>query len=352
MENSWRWWALIGAVMAILLYGLSGVLLPFVAGMVVAYFLNPVVAKLGRIGVSRSFATLLILFLFFAFCGLALAALLPRIQVELSEALAHIPEYRQSLELRFGPQVKTLLRSLSPQDLAHLQGAISEQAGTVAAWAFQVLGTVVKGGLALVDILSLLFIMPIVTFYLLRDWDVLVAKVDHWLPKDYAPVIRGRMVEIDQTLSAFVRGQALVCLVLAAYYGLGLSLAGLSLGLLIGITAGLLSFVPYLGMLSGLVTALGMAFAQTGNWTLPALVAALFAGGHLMESNFLTPRLVGDRIGLHPLWIMFALMAGGALVGLVGMLLAVPVAAIIGVLMRFTMARYLVSPLYHGAESP
>ena len=350
MTQTWRWWVVIWGAAAVVLYALSSVLLPFVTGMVVAYFLNPLVQRLQRWGISRTVGTLLMMLAFFTLSGLLLAALLPRIEAEVSDTLSHLPEYRQSLELRFGPLVHKLMGKLSPADLSRLQDGLSAQAGTVAGWALSLVSGVVRGGLALMDILSLVFIMPIVTFYLLRDWDVLVAKVDAWLPQDQAPVIRGRLQEIDQTLSAFVRGQALVCLVLGCYYGISLSVAGIDLGLVIGIVAGLLSCVPYLGMLTGLLVALGMAFAQTGDWLLPAIVGAIFAVGHLTESNVLTPRLVGDRIGLHPLWIMFALMSGGALMGFVGLLLAVPVAAVIGVLLRYTMERYLDSPLYLGGK--
>ncbi len=349
MNNSWRWWLIIVLVFAATVYILSGVLLPFVAGMVLAYFLDPVADRLEALGLSRTLSTVSITLIFFVLIGVSGAILLPMIEAQVADFILHIPDYRQSLQVRFGPVVDQMMRHLSPQDLERLQGAIGEHAGAVVEWGLSLLGRVVKGGLALVDILSLLFIMPIVTFYLLRDWDILVAKVNSWLPKDHAQVIRGRMIEIDQTLSAFVRGQALVCGLLGAYYAIALSVAGVGLGLVIGLLAGLLSFVPYLGMLTGFVVAAGMAFAQTGSWVLPGIVAAIFAVGHLVESNVLTPRLVGDRVGLHPLWVMFALMSGGALVGIVGLLLAVPLAAIAGVLLRYTMARYLESPLYHGA---
>ena len=305
MNNQGRWWLVIIAVAVWLVYVLSGVLLPFVAGMVAAYFLDPVADSLELFGLSRTLSTLLITLTFFVFLGVSGAILLPMIEAQVIDFVAHIPDYRHSLQLKFGPVVDQFMGYLSPQDVERLQGAVSEHAGAVAGWALSVIGSVVRGGLAVMDILSLLFIMPIVTFYLLRDWDVLVAKVDAWLPRDQASIIRGRMIEIDQTLSAFVRGQALVCMVLGAYYGLALSVAGVELGLVIGLLSGLLSFVPYLGMLSGLVVSVGLAFAQTGDWTLPAMVAAIFAVGHLTESNALTPRLVGDRIGLHPLWVMF-----------------------------------------------
>ena len=350
MKNTGRWWLVIVAVAAWLIYALSGVLLPFVAGMVAAYFLDPIADRLEAMGLSRTLSTLIITLIFFLFIGASGALLLPVVESQVADFISHIPEYRHSLQDQFGPVVDRIMHTLSAADIERVQGALGEHAGAVAGWALSVAGSLLKGGLALVDILSLLFIMPIVTFYLLRDWDVLVAKVDGWLPRKQAPIIRGRMIEIDQTLSAFVRGQAMVCAILGGYYGLALSATGVELGLVIGLLSGLLSFVPYLGMLSGLMVAAGLAFAQTGGWVLPSTVAAIFAVGHLTESNFLTPRLVGDRVGLHPLWVMFALMTGGATVGMVGLLLAVPVAAIAGVLLRYTLARYLESPLYHGVS--
>jgi len=350
MKHPERWWLAIVAAFAVVVYGLSGVLLPFVAGMVAAYFLDPIAGRLGRLGLSRSLSTVLITFSFFLFIGAAGVFLLPLIESQISGFIEHIPEYRHSLQARFGPVVEQWMHHLSPADLERLQTALGEHAGAVAQWVVGILAQLLKGGVALVNVLSLLFIMPIVTFYMLRDWDELVAKVDGWLPRTQAGIIRARMVEIDQILSAFVRGQAMVCATLGTYYGVALSVAGVDLGLVIGLTAGLLSFVPYLGMLTGLTVALVMAFAQTGDWPLPAIVGAIFAVGHLTESNVLTPKLVGDRIGLHPLWVMFALMAGGALAGIVGLLLAVPVAAIVGVILRYATARYLESPLYRGTE--
>jgi predicted PurR-regulated permease PerM len=207
---------------------------------------------------------------------------------------------------------------------------------------------VLTGSLAVVNLLSLVFITPVVTFYLLRDWDRIVAKVDSWLPRDHADIIRVQMGEINRTLSGFIRGQATVCLALGTIYGVGLSLVGLDLGLVIGMTSGMLSFIPYLGSITGFVTGMGLAFAQGADWHLPAMVAGVFAFGQVMEGNVLTPKLVGDKVGLHPVWIMFALLAGGTLFGFVGILLAVPVAAVIGVVVRFALSHYLASPIYHG----
>jgi len=207
-----------------------------------------------------------------------------------------------------------------------------------------------RGGAALFNTISLLVVTPLVAFYLLRDWDRITAAVDGWLPRDHAPEIRGLARDIDGILAGFVRGQGTVCLFLAVFYGLGLHFVGLEFGLLVGLVTGAISFVPYFGMLIGMVTALGIAFVQFNDWTGFAMVIGVFAAGQVIESFFLTPKLVGERVGLHPVWVIFALMAGGAVFGFTGVLMAVPVAATIGVLVRFVVARYLGSELYRGAD--
>jgi predicted PurR-regulated permease PerM len=193
-------------------------------------------------------------------------------------------------------------------------------------------------------------ITPVVTFYLLRDWDKLVAKLDQWLPRDSAETIRAQVALVDETLAAFARGQAIVCLLLGVFYGIGLTLVGLEYGLIIGLVTGLISFVPYFGMLTGMVVGVGLAFVQFDSLMPVVMVLAVFGVGQVIEGNVVTPKLVGDRIGLHPVWMIFALMAGGALFGFMGILLAVPVAATIGVLSRFALSRYLAGPLYGRAQ--
>jgi len=197
-------------------------------------------------------------------------------------------------------------------------------------------------------VLSLIVITPVVAFYLLRDWDRIVERFDSYLPRDAAPTIREQMRAIDTTIAGFVRGQATVCLALAVWYGAALTVVGLKSGLLVGLGAGAISFIPYLGAATGLAVAVAIAWVQFASWPMVAVVAVVFVVGQLAESYVLTPRLVGDRIGLHPVWIIFALLAGGALFGFTGVLLAVPVAAVIGVLIRFGLKRYLASPLYTG----
>ena len=185
-------------------------------------------------------------------------------------------------------------------------------------------------------------------FYLLRDWDDIVATIDDWLPRHLAPVIRENTLEIDAVLSGFLRGQFSVCLLLGALYAIGLTVVGLDFGLIIGFITGLISFVPYFGMLIGFAVGLGVAIAQFSDWQPIAMVAGVFVIGQFLEGNFITPKLVGDRIGLHPAWILFALLAAGALFGFTGILLAVPAAAVVGVLGRFSIQQYKQSVAYLG----
>jgi predicted PurR-regulated permease PerM len=233
---------------------------------------------------------------------------------------------------------------------------LSKQASSVAAtafgWATGAIRKIWDSGMALFDVLSILFIAPVVSFYMLRDWPVMVHRVDSWLPRRNAKTIRRLVHQMDDALSGFVRGQAMVCVALGAIYAIALTVAGLNFGLFIGFTAGILSFIPYVGSLIGLASGLLVAWFQfDGELSRVALIAGIFAVGQFVEGNFLTPRLVGEKVGLHALWILFALMAGGALLGFTGVMIAVPVAAVTGVLVRFALQEYLQSSYYTGKEA-
>lgn len=344
----YRFWLIGLAVVLALLYVLRGMLLPFVAGMAVAYFLDPLADRLERAGLSRLSATALITAGFFLVVVVAMVILVPIVEHQVVAFVQKVPGYVDTLNERLQPLLVEVKRRLSSRDLDKLRSSAGEYAGTAASWALGAVRGVLTGSLAVFNVLSLMFITPVVTFYLLRDWDKMVTKVDSWLPRDHADTIRAQLREINRTLAGFIRGQATVCLCLGLIYGLGLSAVGLDLGLVIGMSAGVLSFIPYLGTIAGFVTGMGLALAQGPDWHLPVLVAVVFAVGQVAEGNFLTPKLVGDKVGLHPVWIMFALLAFAALFGFVGLLLAVPLAAVIGVLVRFALGRYLSSPLYHG----
>ena len=334
---------------ALFLYLLGDVLLPFVVGMAVAYFLDPVVDALEERGIPRGLAVFGILLLFFAVVVFGLLLILPLLQDQFFAFLDRLPHYIAFLRNLMAPYLEILRDHLKDVDVGRYEGTASGYTAGLISWAGGVVGDLWSGGLALLNLLSLIFIMPIAAFYLLRDWDVIVAHVDGWLPCDHAATIRTQLGLIDETLSGFVRGVSLVCLILAGFYGFFLSLIGLEFGLMVGIASGLISFIPYVGAAIGFIIGTSLALMQFSDLLPVALVAVTYLTGQTAESYLLTPNLVGNRIGLHPAWILFALLAFGALFGFVGVLLAVPLAAIIGVLGRFVINRYLASTYYKGS---
>ncbi|MDX1483822.1 MAG: AI-2E family transporter [Alphaproteobacteria bacterium] len=327
----------------------SAVLLPFVAGFAIAYFLDPVVEKLSRLKINRTLATSAVLGLFFLVFGLTLFLLLPVLQKQFVDFAAKVPQLIETAQVRLTAFLAQVSAELSPEDLERLKSAVGGFAGDALKMAGRLAANIWSGGVAFLNLLSLIFITPIVAFYILRDWPLVIKTIDSWLPLDHAQTIRSLAGEADEMISGFVRGMGVVCLVLAAFYGLALSLIGLDFGLVIGISAGLISFVPFVGAIAGFIAAVGMAIVQYSEWGPIALVAGVFVVGQVLEGNVLTPKLVGERIRLHPVWIIFALLAGGSVAGIVGVLVSVPVAAVIGVLARFVASRYTGSSLYKGA---
>ncbi len=343
-------WLGIFAALIILMIVLRGVLLPFVIGMAVAYFLDPVADRLERWGMSRTISTTLLTIAFLIVVVLAIAFLLPILQRQLVDFLGNLPGYFQIIREWAEPAYQRWMSKLDPEEVKRVEDAVGAFSGRGIQFVLGLVGQIGSGGMALVSFLGVLFITPVVTFYLLRDWDVLLKRVNGWLPVRHADTIRQQARLIDETLAGFVRGQGMVCLILAVYYGAALSIAGLEFGLVIGIAAGLVSFVPYIGSVGGLVVGVGLALLQFDEIWMVAVVAGIFGIGQLAEGMFLTPKLVGDRVRLHPVWVIFAVLAGGSLFGFVGMLVSLPVAAVLGVLVRFGVSHYLASSLYHGTQ--
>ena len=346
-----RRWLIMGVALVVVIWLLTllkGVLMPFVAGALIAYFLDPVADRLEKWGCSRTIATVLITAAIVIVLVLGLLIFIPLVQVQVVGFLGKIPGYVDSLRGHAAPLMHRLETTLSDEQIARVRELASSQVGEAVHWLGEMFKKVVSGGVAVFELLSLIVITPLVAFYLLNDWDRIVERIDTLLPRDMAPTIRKLIAEIDRTLSAFVRGQAMVCLILGLFYATGLALAGLDFGFIVGLGAGFISFVPYLGSILGLVTSLGIAIAQFPGWIDVAIVAGIFFAGQLIEGNFLTPKIVGGSIGLHPVWVIFALLAGGGLFGFTGVMLAVPVAAAIGVLVRYWAERYRASSLYHG----
>jgi predicted PurR-regulated permease PerM len=331
----------------VLLVAVREILLPFVIGMFAAYFLDPAADRLEKWGMSRSFATFLITTGFFLFILLLLALLVPMLFNQFSELAKTLPDYVNSLQQHYGSQLRALFLRAGDGDSAKtVHEAAQSASGAILGAMAKSAGGMLQSGLALVNLFALIFIAPVVAFYLLRDWDKLVAKVDSLLPRRQAPLIREQMHAIDQVLSGFIHGQTNVCLFLAVYYSIALTLVGLQYSLVLGLAAGLLTMIPYVGALFGLALGLLLAAVQFGDMTHVVIVGAIFLIGQFTESNFVTPKLVGHRVGLHPVWVIFGLLAGGALFGFVGVLVAVPVTASIGVLVRYGVSRYLESRYY------
>ncbi len=345
------YWSIGLVAVGLLIFLLRGIMLPFVAGMAVAYFLDPITDKLER-RMPRWSATAIMLVVFFLLAAMALLLLVPIVYRQVFGLIELLPRYIEVFRESTLPLLEDMLAGLGfDTGGGKVRQAVEDAAGDIFSIGVGFAKKLLAGGLAVINLLSLLFITPIVAFYLLRDWDVMVARIDAWLPRRHAEVIRVIADDVDEVLGGFVRGQGSVCLVLGAFYAIALSLVGLDFGLLIGIIAGLISFIPFVGALVGLVLSMTQAVMQfSGDFVSIGLVAGVFLVGQVLEGNVLTPRLLGDRVGLHPVWVMFGLLAGGALFGFVGVLLAVPVTAAGGVLVRFAHARYLESELFLGDE--
>jgi predicted PurR-regulated permease PerM len=351
MSIRWQVAFWLGALVfgAAALWLLREVLLPFVTGMALAYLLDPPVKRLERAGLSRLIATLLVVALFIITFVLLVILIVPVLATQLTAFIENLPGYIVRLQALFTDPSRPWLRRIIGEGFRDAD--INDVVGQGAAYLVTLLRSLWSGGQALLSIFSLVVVTPVVAFYLLYDWDRMIAKIDSWVPRPQRDTVRGLGREINLAVAGFVRGQIAVCLILGSFYAVALSLAGLNFGLLIGIISGIISFIPYVGSLTGLVLSAGVAIAQFWpDWALILAVVAIFLVGQFFEGYVLAPKLVGESIGLHPVWLMFAIFAFAYLFGFVGMLLAVPLAAAAGVLARFALRQYLASPLYTGGE--
>lgn len=325
----------------------SAVLMPFVAAAVVAYFLDPLASWMARHGLGRPAAAGLLILAVILLCLLAILLLYPLVMAQLGLLLKNLPAYIAQLQKVANETVDRLQEQLGPGVInTRLHDLVSAQAGTIVSFIGTAASRLIGGSFALFNVLALVVVTPLVAFYLLRDWPGVISSIDSWLPRRYAGVIEAQAVEVNRILSAWLRGQALSCLLLAAFYATGLTLAGLDLGLIVGLTTGTLSFMPFVGTITGFVSSLALALGQWGSWGGVVKVLVVFGLGQVFENYFIYPRFLGDRVELHAVWVLFALFAGGAAFGFLGVLMAVPVAATIGVIIRFWLRRYLASPLY------
>jgi len=343
-----KWWGISALVLIVFFWLLGGALTPYIAGAAIAYFLDPLADRLEKIGFSRLWATVIICTITAMIAVLVALIVLPLLIDQLVGLAKAAPDLVAQFQTWLGKTFPSFFveDSILRKGLLSLQNVLKDQ-GLV------LVNGVLNSSLAVVDFLILLVVTPVVSFYLLLDWDRLVAKIDTWLPRQHLEIIRGLAQNIDSVLAGFVRGQITVSSILGSFYAISLVLIGLQFGAVIGLVAGLISFIPFVGSIIGGGLSIGVAIFQF--WDDPiwiGVVAAVFAVGQFVEGNVLSPKLVGGSVGLHPVWLMFSLSAFGALLGFVGLLIAVPVSASIGVIGRFLMDQYMDGPLYKGPQEP
>lgn len=343
------YWGVAAAAFLFMLWLLGNVILPFILGGAIAYVLDPLADRLERLGLGRAAATVTIMVVgVLLFVVLALLVI-PTLVNQAAGLIESAPKIAANLQTFLTERFPDLVNegSVLRKSLAGLGETIQSRGG-------EVLNGVLASVSGVVNVIVLFVIVPVVAFYLLLDWDNMVARVDALMPRDHIGTLRHLAREIDRTLAGFIRGQGTVCLILGLYYAGALALVGLQFGLVVGAIAGFLTFIPYVGALVGGALAIGLALFQFwGDWLWILAVAAIFFAGQFAEGNILTPKLVGSSVGLHPVWLIFALSAFGALFGFVGLLVAVPVAAALGVVIRYGLDQYRQSLLYRGqASSP
>ena len=346
------YWVAIAFGFGLFVWLLRDMLLPFVVGMGIAYLADPLADRLEKLKLSRSQATILITLSFLAVFIVVMLLVIPLIVRQTNDLLQELPDYLERATEILNLLAANVVSAVETQGV-DMSGegnkvAVKDYARDAVRFFAKLAGDLVRGGVALLNFFSLLVITPIVTFYLLLEWDRIVATISSWLPRTQADEIREIARRIDRTLAGFLRGQGTVCLILIFYYAITLSLVGLKFGFVIGLLSGALSFIPFVGAIFGAIASIGLAIVQfwPDQMISIAIVFGIYVFGQVMEGYVLTPKLVGDSIGLHPVWVMFGVLAGGVLFGFVGMLLALPVSAVVGVLARYGLERYLASRLY------
>ena len=341
-----RYWGIAAAVFFLLLWFFGNVLLPFLVGGAIAYFLDPVADRLQRLGLSRVMATSVISVLALLMVVLLVLSVIPTLIAQLTALVNAAPDIAHKLQ--------TFLIDRFPQlsdETSTIRQTLAQLAATIQSKGAQLAGSLLNSALGVISAVVFIVVVPVVAFYLLLDWDSMLAKIDALVPRDHKVTVRSLAHQIDNVLAGFVRGQVSVCLILGTFYSVALMFAGLQFGLIVGAIAGTITFIPYVGALVGGILALGLALFQFwGDWLSIGLVAGIFAVGQFLEGNVLTPKMVGKSVGLHPVWLLFALSSFGSIFGFVGLLVAVPVAASIGVLARFGLTQYQGSQLYRGID--
>lgn len=350
-ERQIIFWLAILAVFVLLLWLLSEILLPFVAGAAIAYLLTPVTDRIERLGVNRLAAAFLIITLVVMAIVVLILLVAPILGGQLTSFIDNIPGYVTRLQSLLSDPSRPWIQKVLGAGFS-ADKSFGELVTQGVGWLTSFLKSLWSGGRALVSLFSLVVVTPVVAFYLIYDWHRMIRTADGCIPVPQRETVRQLTREIDAAIAGFVRGQTAVCLILGSFYAVALTLSGLNFGLLIGLISGVITFIPYVGSMTGLILALGVAVAQFWpEYTSILIVLGIFLVGQFLEGNLLAPKLVGESVGLHPVWLIFALLAFGYLFGFVGLLVAVPLAATIGVLVRFALQRYRESSLYTGEKA-
>lgn len=342
-----RFWLTTALVAGLLIWLLSSMLLPFVLGLAIAYFLEPIVRRMNGWGLSRWLCATIVLLAFIAVVVITSILLLPTIRSQLTDLIHSLPTYIQTVESYVWPRIKGFAEQYHLLSPDKLQGGVGQHTGEVVGFAGKFLGNVVVGALSLLDLLALFFLTPVIAFYFMRDWPKITSTIDGLLPLNHSTAIHTELRNMDKMIAGYVRGQALVSLCLAVIYSVGLSVIGVKYGMVIGLAGGILSFIPYVGTFTVSICSIIMALIQfdTIGGVIP--VVALLTFAQVLEGYVLTPRLVGESVGLHPVWIMFAILAGGKLFGFTGVLLGVPILGVIAILLRVGISQYRKSKYYY-----
>ncbi len=324
----------------------KSVLTPFVLGVVIAYLLNPLVKRFSTKGVKRTTSSAIIILLFFLVVTTVIILVAPIFAKESADLIEAMPSYLDKIFELIQPYMTWFQESLGENYIVDAKTFLKENISKVLTVSGGIAGGIAKGGQALVGIATTVILTPLVAFYMMREWPLIINWVEELIPRQEEKIIKDLFKQIDAKLSGFIRGQLTVAFLLGIIYAVALTIAGLNYGFLIGISAGILSIIPMVGSTLGLLAAVALAWFQAGDLQYVLIIGAIFIIGQIVEGNILSPKLLGDSVGLHPLWILFALMAGGSLLGILGMLIAVPVAAVVGVLFSFSILQYKQSPLY------
>lgn len=324
----------------------KGVLTPFILGIAIAYLLNPVVNSLTKLKIPRLAAVTLILLSFFVFVIGVITLAAPPVAREASALAESFPSYIDKLIEFINPYLGMAQERFGGNYTENIQGFLKDNVGKIVSLSGGLAGGLASGGQVVVGFFTTLLLTPLVAFFMMQEWPKITKWVNDLIPRKNEKTIQGLLKKMDFKVAGFVRGQITVAFFLGVIYAIALTIAGLNYGFLIGITAGFLSIIPLVGSTVGLLVSVVVAWFQTGELSYVAIIAAIFFVGQIVEGNILTPKLVGDSVGLHPLWVLFALLAGASLFGIVGMLLGVPIAAVIGVLISFSISEYKASSLY------